>query len=473
MSDKVIWQSFDYLTQHTHTLTRTQYILAASESVSKLFRQSSGPKSTSTTAKSASATDKSDATSAASLTLSLSSLASSSATGAQERQPSIPETPTPVEGSGSASASYTASTALLMDAPAATAAEPAESEPQLRRTPNGKLTLLSCLRRCRCSLISSFIPAANPFLAENSPLKQTILGHALISVKIGSILEQSLVYYTSRLLAARFLLSGQAAGLQPDNVSRVSIKSLSLAVIAQCVRLAPRVLQLPLEISELELELLCEAKSFGKTSADSTQASSPQSSNDSQLSAELGQSMTGSLLQPDDGDNLLLLDIKDDHFGPSTCPVYLQQSPTLSRSADTVLLQKQLEARQQLSAQKAHAADANLSRSEIIGSSYRITIATEDAPPLSLPPRPPKRTKSVRNRSGSTPAAATPSAHCASGGQVMSDVLLFYGHCDPILRGGVQQIVGNFVQASGAGRCLQLQRGLDLPHLLAILLKVG
>jgi len=113
-------------------------ILAASESVSKLFRQSSGPKST--PAKSAPATDKSDAISTASLTLSLSSLASSTATGAlHERQPSITETPTPIEESISASASYTASTALLMDAPP-TIADVAESEmePQLRRTPNGK-----------------------------------------------------------------------------------------------------------------------------------------------------------------------------------------------------------------------------------------------------------------------------------------------------------------------------------------------
>lgn len=334
-------------------------------------------------------------------------------------------------------------------------------------------------------LISSFIPPANPFLAENSPLKQTVLGHALISVKIGSILEQSLVYYTARLLAARFLLSGQAGGgggLQPDNVSRVSIKSLSLAVIAQCVRLAPRVLQLPLEISEQELQWLTELSSYGKKdSTDSTQASSPQSSNNSQLSAELAQSMTGSLLlQPEEaGDSLLLLDIKDDHFGPSTCPAYLQQSPTLSRSADTVLLQQQLEAKREAKQQlqTAHAAGGHLSRSEIIGSSYRVTIASEDAPPLSLPPRPPKRTKSLRQRSAAAAAPiATPTALRAptgNGGQAMSDVLLFHAHCDPILRGGVQQIVGNFVQASGAGRCLQLQRGLDLPHLLAILLKVN
>lgn len=365
-----------------------------------------------------------------------------------------------------------------MDAPAAVAAEPTETEPQLRRTPNGKSWTWP-VGRPDSPLISSFIPPANPFLAENSPLKQTILGHALISVKIGSILEQSLVYYTTRLLAARFLLSGQAGGQQPDNVSRVSIKSLSLAVIAQCVRLAPRVLQLPLEISELELQLLNEVTCYGKKdSSDSTQASSPHSSsNNSQLSAELAQSMTGSLLQPDEADgDLLLLDIKDDHFGPSTCPAYLQQSPTLSRSADTVLLQQQLEAKV-AKQKKPHAADGKLSQSEIIGSTYRITVASEDTPPLSLPPRPPKRTKSMRNRSGSAAAApvATPYASRAAsgGGQAMSDVLLFYTHCDPILRGGVQQIVGNFVQASGAGRCLQLQRGLDLSHLLAILLKVG
>ncbi|KAH8312123.1 hypothetical protein KR044_009489, partial [Drosophila immigrans] len=416
---------------------------AASESVSKLFRQSSGPKST--PAKSAPATDKSDAVSAASLTLSLSSsLASSSATGfVQERQPSIAETPTPIDESASASASYTASTALLMDAPTALAEKKHEAEePQLRRTPN-----------------------ANPFLAENSPLKQTVLAQALISIKIGGILEQPLLYYTARLLAARFLLTGSRTdGLQPDSVSRVSIKSLSLTVIASCVRLAPRVLQLPLEISELELQLLTET-----ISGDSTQASSPQSSNDSQRSEELGQletdSLQGSLLQSNDGvDQLLLLDIKDDHFGPSTGPAYLQQTVTpLSRSADAALLQQQLEARRK--------SNAKLSRSEIIGSSYRVTIAAEDAPPMALPPRPPKRTKSLRKRPSTDVASVVATPAVAAGGQALSDVLLFHAHCDPILRGGVQQIVGSFVLATGAGRCLELQPRLSLPHLLAILLK--
>lgn len=319
-----------------------------------------------------------------------------------------------------------------------------------------------------CSrLIRFFILTANPFLAESSPLKQTISGHALISVKIGSILEQSLVYYTARLLAARFLLSGQASGLQPDTVSRVSIKSLSLAVIAQCVRLAPRVLQLPLEISEQELQLLVQI------SANSTQASTPQSSNDSQRSAELCQSTTGSLLESvvDNEDNQLLLDIKDDHFGPSTCPAYLQQSPTLSRSADATLLQSQLEKRRQSNLQQPNASESHLSRSEIIGHSYRITVAAEDAPPLALPPVPPKRTKSMRSRASYTPPRTSPPT-ASAGGQALADVLLFHGHCDPMLRGGVQQIVGSFVQASGAGRCLQLQPGIGLPHLLAILLKV-
>ncbi|XP_032597539.1 uncharacterized protein LOC6569724 [Drosophila grimshawi] len=434
---------FNNLLSHSHS---------ASESVSKLFRQSSGPKST--PIKSAPATDKSDAASTASLTLSLSSLASSNVAGISERQISITETPTPVEqmsGSASASASYTPSTALLMDTPA-DAATPMkadeEMEPQMRRMPN-----------------------ANPFLAESSPLKQTVSGRAVISVKIGSILEQPLLYYTSRLLAARFLLRGQASTLQPDSVSRVSIKSLSLAGIAQCVRLSPRVLQLPLEISDQELELLAEVSCA--PSAESTQASSPQSSNNSKQNTELLQSTTGSLLEAEigDGDNELMLDIKDDHFGPSTCPAYLQQPSQLSRSADAALLQRQLEVTHNQNQQPPSAVDGQLSRSEIIGGSYRITIAAEDAPPLALPPLPPKRTKSMRCRTSTSISMPTDKLTSATGGQALSDVLLFYSHCDPILRGGVQQIVGNFVQSSRAGSCLQLQRGLDLSHLLAILLK--
>ncbi|KAH8241161.1 hypothetical protein KR032_000598, partial [Drosophila birchii] len=422
---------------------------AASESVSKLFRQSSGSKST--PSKSAYA-DKSDAVSTASLTLSLSSLASSNME-PPERQPSIAETPTPVEDSLSATASHTASTALMMDAPAEEAdrlgprMDSSKPEtPQMRSTPN-----------------------ANPFLVENSPLRQTVVGRALISVKIGSIMEQSLVYYTARLVAARFLLSGQAAGLQPDSVCRVSIKSLSLAVIAQCVRLAPRVLQLNLEISDQELQLLEEA-SCQVGSGNSTQASSPQSSENSQSSVEKPR-MDSPLMQTEVEDNLLLLDIKDDHFGASTCPAYLQHlvAPTLTRSADaSVLLLGESSASKPI---KKPANEDKLSKSEIIGSSFRPTVAAEDVPPLSLPPRPPKRTKSTRSRTSINGVMSTAGSSQTPGCQSLSDVLLYHDHCDPILRGGVQQVVGFFLQSSGAGLSLELQRGLGLQHLLAVLLK--
>ncbi|KAH8332800.1 hypothetical protein KR074_011076 [Drosophila pseudoananassae] len=420
---------------------------AASDSVTKLFRPSSGSKST--PSKSAPPADKSDAVSTASLTLSLSSLASSSNLEPPERQASIVETPTPVEDSCSMTASHTASTALMMDAPAAGSPKP--ETPQLRTTPH-----------------------ANPFLVENSPLRQTVVGRALISVKIGSIMEQPLVYYTARLVAARFLLSGQsgASGLQSDSVSRVSIKSLSLSVIAQCVRLTPRVLQLCLEISEEELELLEEVLSQ-PGSGDSTQVSSPQSSDNSQVSGGAKQPGTPHI-QTEIEESMLLLDIKDDHFGPSTCPDYLQQStPVLSRSADATVLQRQLGGGDSSTPKNIHkkANEEKLSKSEIIGSSYRPTVAAEDVPPSSLPPRPPKRTKSTRYRTGTVGAISPMARPPSSGSQRLSDILLFHDHCDPILRGGVQQVVGNFLQATGAGLSLELQPSLGLQHLLAILLK--
>ncbi|KAH8250152.1 hypothetical protein KR026_006018, partial [Drosophila bipectinata] len=420
---------------------------AASDSVTKLFRPSSGSKST--PSKSAPPADKSDAISTASLTLSLSSLASSSNLEPPERQASIVETPTPVEDSCSMTASHTASTALMMDAPAAVSPKP--ETPQLRTTPH-----------------------ANPFLVENSPLRQTVVGRALISVKIGSIMEQPLVYYTARLVAARFLLSGQsgASGLQSDSVSRVSIKSLSLSVIAQCVRLTPRVLQLYLEISEEELELLEEVLSQ-PGSGDSTQVSSPQNSENSQVSGGAKPPETP-LIQTEIEESMLLLDIKDDHFGPSTCPVYLQQStPVLSRSADATVLQRQLgggDSSTPKNIQKK-ANEEKLSKSEIIRSSFRPTVAAEDVPPSSLPPRPPKRTKSTRNRMGPVGGTSPMGRPQSSGSQRLSDILLFHDHCDPILRGGVQQVVGNFLQATGAGLSLELQPSLCLQHLLAILLK--
>ncbi|XP_001955065.3 uncharacterized protein LOC6501358 isoform X1 [Drosophila ananassae] len=420
---------------------------AASDSVTKLFRQSSGSKST--PSKSAPPADKSDAASTASLTLSLSSLASSSNMEPPERQPSIVETPTPVEDSCSMTASYTASTALMMDAPEAVSPKP--ETPQIRSTPH-----------------------ANPFLVENSPLRQTVVGRTLISVKIGSIMEQPLIYYTARLVAARFLLSGQsgASGLQPDSVSRVSIKSLSLSVIAQCIRLTPQVLQLHLEISEEELALLEEVGSQ-PGSGDSTQMSSPQSSDNSQVSGEVKKSET-SLIQTEIEESMLLLDIKDDHFGPSTCPVYLQQStPVLSRSADATVLQRQLGGGNSSTPKniQTKSNEENLSKSEIIGSTFRPTVAAEDMAPSSLPPRPPKRTKSTRSRTATVEVTSPIGKSQSSASQRLSDILLFHDHCDPILRGGVQQVVGNFLQATGAGLYLELLPSLGLQHLLAILLK--
>lgn len=229
-------------------------------------------------------------------------------------------------------------------------------------------------------------------------------------------------------------------------------------------------LQLNLEISDQELQLLDQA-SDQAGSGDSTQVSSPQSSNNSQVGSEKAR-LDSPLLQTELEDNLLLLDIKDDHFGASTCPAYLQQpAPTLSRSADaSILLLGESSASQPA---KKSANEEKLSKSEIIASSFRPTVAAEDVPPLSLPPRPPKRTKSTRSRAGigmlMSPAGSSQSPGC----QALSDVLLFHDHCDPILRGGVQQVVGFFLQSSRAGLYLELQRGLGLQHFLAILLKVS
>lgn len=311
---------------------------------------------------------------------------------------------------------------------------------------------------------------------ENSPLRQTVVGRALITVKIGSILEQPLIYYTARLVAARFLLSGQsgASGLQSDSVSRVSIKSLSLSVIAQCVRLTPQVLQLHLEISEGELALLEEIESQ-PGSGDTTQMSSPQSSDNSQVSGEVKKSET-SLIQSEIEENMLLLDIKDDHFGTSTCPVYLQQStPVLSRSADATVLQRQLGGGNSSTPKiiQTKSNQEKLSKSEIIGSTFRPTVAAEDVPPSSLPPRPPKRTKSTRSRTATIGVTSPAGKPQSSGSQRLSDILLFHDHCDPILRGGVQQVVGNYLQSTAAGLYLELLPSLGLQHLLAILLKVS
>lgn len=94
---------------------------------------------------------------------------------------------------------------------------------------------------------SSKQPPKSPFIKQQSIGTPKRTSHNL---PIGTIYSQSILYYTARLVACRFLLSGAKSSLKSDEISRISIKNLSLEIIASCVRLNPQVLDISLHVED-------------------------------------------------------------------------------------------------------------------------------------------------------------------------------------------------------------------------------
>ncbi|XP_069961794.1 uncharacterized protein htt isoform X2 [Bactrocera oleae] len=497
---------------------------AASESMSKLFRPSSVARATPTKSAPPIANDKIDVVStelAATSTapavdsISLISTASSgnkaldsgNSAAADPQSDSVHTYTHSIASSSLGMHDDTVSTALLVDTSLHSVSEydterataQAESMGRERRVPN-----------------------ANPFLNEKTLVESAMGQPSQLSLKIGTPFEQSLVRYTARLIAARFLLAGQASVLLTDTQIRISIKSLSLSVLAHCVRFDPEVLQLPLEITARELldvskqsPVLGATATIQTSSKSSSASASPQSDDDvSGSSSNLGKDyehldavdfIKSSSAQPitaalnDLPAELQLLEIKDDHFGKSTCDYLLHSTTELSKSADPVLMPQQI--RDTPGKRVTDHPQQPLSKSEIIASKtlqkqqpqrapnqsqlspYRVTESVEDVPPQMLPPRPPKRTKSQRKSIAAATATVTalmqieehfsrrpaPDAPLQQP-QQLTDVLLYYNHSDPMLRGGVQQIIGGFLQAMGV-KDLGVSLKLNVQHLLAMLVK--
>ncbi|XP_036323038.1 uncharacterized protein LOC118736962 isoform X2 [Rhagoletis pomonella] len=493
---------------------------AASESMSKLFRPASGARATPTKSVQTPSSEKIDVASTTSAatsnalmdSISLISTASSGIkvqdlSNSASAEPQTDSAHTNTQSNASSSLGMhddTVSTALLVDTSL-------HSAPELDAETDGK------------NEVEQRIPNVNPFLSANSLVQKVASLQPLLTLKIGTLFEQSIVRYTARLIAARFLLTGQAHGLHSDTQIRISIKSLSLSVLAQCVRFDPAVLQLRLEITEQEVQelhkqLTAATEFSSKSSSASGSPSMPQSDDSgSGNSSNLGKDyehldavdfIKSNPLSIDAAAvvgvsdlpaELQLLEIKDDHFGKSTCEYLLESIPVLSKSADPVLMSQQVRDTTANRSAKQQPLQT-LSKSEIIetkskqqhrkpsqssSSPYRVTESLQDVPPQMLPPRPPKRTKSQR-KSIATAAATVaalmqidehisgrtlaPGPTATQHRQQIADVLLYYNHTDPMLRGGVQQIIGGFLQTLGAKQ-VAMRLELNVQHLLAMLVR--
>ncbi|KAM7364552.1 huntingtin isoform 3-T3 [Cochliomyia hominivorax] len=329
----------------------------------------------------------------------------------------------------------------------------------------------------------------NPFL--NSPSSVQESGNVNqfnnnLNVDIGSLYEQTLIFYTARLITARFLLNGSPCGLYEDSIIRVSIKSICLNVIAQCVRLCPDILEITVKFMEFEKP---KEQVFAQT-LDISESNSPQITSDS--SSNIGQDYEH--LEAASGFNTEstrkstfshidvfrmddmeapLLEIKDDHFGKSTTDFNFSQTTNkMSQSADPVLFTKTEERSKKSPILKTR---KDLTTSEIIASDSKligfveITKAEEDMPPEDLaPPKPPKRTKTIRKTKREAEIMLQNlNKNNTNVKQFIYEILFYYNHEDPILRAGVQTIIGHYCRSTQAG--LGRNSNINLQYLLAIL----
>ncbi|GBP16985.1 hypothetical protein EVAR_70436_1 [Eumeta japonica] len=84
------------------------------------------------------------------------------------------------------------------------------------------------------------------------------------------------------------------------------------------------------------------------------------------------------------------------------------------------------------------------------------------------PPKPPKRTKTIRKSKREAELTQNNLYKLLGNArQFIYEVLFYYNHDDPILRAGVQAIIGHYCRSTKAG--LYASSTLNLQYLLAIL----
>lgn len=244
---------------------------------------------------------------------------------------------------------------------------------------------------------------------------------------IGSIADQSLISYTVRLVASKFLLNGIPRKTHDDTSVRISIKNSSLTVIGHCVALYPMILLLPLQkhehFSEIGDIMRPQVHSSDSDDSISDGAISKKQQPDETKASEVGEQ----------------LNIKDDHFGENsnkaTCTYFDFFSP-LSKSADNVLLSQLTDSRSEKSKNSrklcGNLSDL-LSQSDIVDSksAFEYSSRLDDANRLLL-----ESSGNIYD-SQTSDLTGTP--------QFIEDVFLFWNHSDPVLRTNIQLVAGNFL----------------------------
>lgn len=320
---------------------------------------------------------------------------------------------------------------------------------------------------------------------RDSPLSmvQQTPKHIIDSTKdiwIGHITEQPLINYIVRLIASKFLLTGMPNELLSDKIVRVSIKSLSLLVLGNCIDFSPHVLQLGLQISENSLCIGDYFHSFDSGRSDDDDDGDDDDDNDS-LSVDPDTVEEKKSEDKQDNENELV--VKEDHFGESSTAsnVYFDFLSPLSKSADNVLLSQLKSVDSHFIEKKTKKLNTELtdllSKSDIVESKTSY-MQFDRIPSVRNTPKKILRKMSVKQ--------AINFDEIDENQQFIEDILLYYQHNDPILRANTQIIVGNFIGAvlvqtgcfaqflqENCKRKLQTYNYLQFNKLLQILLKVS
>lgn len=310
----------------------------------------------------------------------------------------------------------------------------------------------------------------NPSMIATSP-EHRLDSNPTKDVLIGYINEQPLVNYTVRFIASKFLLTGVPGELLTDKAVRVSIKSLSLLVLGNCVDFCPHVLLLSLQLDESIVSV--------SDYLDSIASDDDSSSIDGDTVEEQPGTVEREPTDPPEPSDQLV--IKDDHFGESSfaSKSYFDFMSPLSKSADQVLLSqlKPIDNDKRKIKLNTDLTDL-LSKSDIVESKGYNSIDFGNSRFSSTP----KKTQGSINlvktilRNGRSDAEK----------QFIEDILDYSKHDDPILRANAITVAGNFIGAALIeSGCLarylhrfvedriRVYKHMNLNKLLQLLLKVS
>ncbi|CAO1418775.1 unnamed protein product [Diamesa serratosioi] len=236
-------------------------------------------------------------------------------------------------------------------------------------------------------------------------------------VYIGTIFDQSVVEYIVRLVASKFLLTGVQYELISDQEVRVSIKNMAFYVIANCVLLKSDLLLISLKKDYNNQSLLVESLLSYFVDEDIRENDDGEDES-KQHYLKYNQEVAKA------SDNFL--EIKDDHFGECTTATFLDYFSPMGKSLDNqglISLKNKLfektDKRRDESTKKI-----NQELCELLTRSVTVEQQVDSDYPLLE-----KNMKSPDNKDT----------------QYIIDILLFFNHTDPVLRGHCQAILGNFL----------------------------